>query len=175
MQPLPSIALDVAVACEEWRRIDDDVVGICRETAMATLRHLGAGGRPAELSIVLADDATVTDLNRRYRGQDKPTNVLSFPGEDEGLAACRGSLDGFPVMLGDVILAAETVFAEARAQGKPATHHLRHLVVHGVLHLLGFDHEKEEEAERMEGIEKTVLAGLGVPDPYAADALAAHA
>lgn len=170
----PGVELDVSVACADWRQVPK-AAALCREAAVATLRHAGVEGRAVELAIVLADDGTVRELNRRYRGQDKPTNVLSFPGEEEGLAACRGGADAPPVMLGDIILASGTVIAEAASQGKPLANHLRHLVVHGVLHLLGFDHEADDEAERMEAIEKTVLDGLGVPDPYDAGLDPVHA
>ncbi len=109
---------------------------------------------------MLSEDATVRALNRQWRGQDKPTNVLSFA------AGAETAPPGAPCLLGDVVLAYETVAAEAKAQGKPMAHHLCHLVVHGVLHLLGFDHERAAEAERMEALETVILAGLGIADPY---------
>lgn len=170
----PGAELDVSVECSEWRRIPK-AAALCREAAVATLRHVGVAGRPVEIAIVLADDGMVRELNRRYRGQDKPTNVLSFPGQEGGLAACPHGPDAPPAMLGDIILASGTVFAEADSQGKPVADHLRHLVVHGVLHLLGFDHEADDEAERMEAVEKTVLGGLGIPDPYDAGLDPVHA
>jgi len=114
------------------------------------------------VSLLLTDDAAVQVLNREWRGMDKPTNVLSFPAE--GI-----SPPGAPALLGDVALAFETVAREAGAQGKPLDHHMRHLLVHGVLHLIGYDHVQDGEAERMEGRERQILAGLGVPDPYAAE------
>jgi probable rRNA maturation factor len=107
-------------------------------------------------------------LNRDWRGQDKPTNVLAFPaGMDEAAAP------GAPLLLGDVVLAYETVAAEAAAQGKDFAAHLRHLIVHGVLHLVGHDHDEAAAAERMEAVERTILAGFGIADPYAIEA--AHA
>ena len=118
--------------------------------------------RDVEVSLVLADDITVQALNRDYRGQDKPTNVLSFAALEDGGPA----LPGEPVALGDVVLALETVLREAREQGKPLADHLRHLTVHGALHLLGFDHESDEEATEMEALEVSILAGLGIADPY---------
>ena len=105
--------------------------------------------------ILLTDDVTVQDLNARFRGQDKPTNVLSFPAPD-GIGS-----------LGDIALAYGTCAREADEQGKPLEDHLQHLVAHGVLHLLGYDHLEEAEAEVMETEERRILAGLGVPDPYA--------
>ena len=122
----------------------------------------GGQGIHAEVSILLTDDAAVQVLNRDWRGVDKPTNVLSFPAE--GI-----SPPGAPALLGDVALAFETVAREAAAQGKPIEHHTRHLLVHGVLHLLGYDHVREEDAERMEERERKILARFGVSDPYAAE------
>lgn len=116
----------------------------------------------AELTIVLADDGTVRRLNRQYRGIDKPTNVLSFGGTDGGSRLPKGS----PAILGDVVLARETVATEAAVQGKTIADHAVHLVVHGVLHLLGHDHQAAREADLMEAIESEVLSRLGVANPY---------
>lgn len=110
--------------------------------------------------MVLADDRLVRSLNREYRGRDTATNVLSFAGLD-GPAE-----PGTPRLLGDVVLARETVVREACEQGKTPADHLAHLVVHGVLHLLGYDHQTTTQAETMEDLERAVLAGLGVADPY---------
>ena len=109
--------------------------------------------------MLLTGDAAVRALNARFRGQDRPTNVLAFPAP----ATAAGAL-------GDIALAYGVCAAEARAQGKPLADHLQHLVVHGALHLLGLDHQTEAEAAAMEARERRVLAGLGVPDPYAAEA-----
>jgi len=117
-----------------------------------------------ETSIVLTDDESVTDLNTRYRGQAKPTNVLSFPIQDP--YADRTTLDQSDC-LGEIYLAAETVAREAAAEGKDLEAHLTHLVVHGMLHLLGFDHMSESQAEEMEAMETRLLAQLGIADPYA--------
>jgi probable rRNA maturation factor len=114
------------------------------------------------VTLLLTDDATVRELNARFRDQDKPTNVLSFPAPH--------NLERF---LGDVALAYGVCAREAAEQGKPLAHHLQHLVAHGVLHLLGYDHISDDEAEAMEGLERVVLAGLGVPDPYAGGPYAA--
>ncbi|HEX9490829.1 MAG TPA: rRNA maturation RNase YbeY [Stellaceae bacterium] len=155
-----TLTIDIAEPCTRWRERLPDVDRLCGEAARAALAGAGTALGPAELSIVLGDDALVQALNRQWRGHDKPTNVLSF-------AALPPTLPpGAPRLLGDVVLAFETLAAEAAAQGKPLAHHLRHLVVHGVLHLLGFDHAAAGEAERMEALEVAVLAGLGVPDPY---------
>lgn len=121
--------------------------------------------RTAEISVALADDALVRRLNRDYRGKDKPTNVLSFPLLDGEGGIEEG--EGVPILLGDVILAHETVAREAREQGKTFEEHVAHLVVHGVLHLLGYDHETDEDADRMERLETRILDRLGMADPYA--------
>jgi probable rRNA maturation factor len=107
------------------------------------------------LVVLLTDDAAVQDLNARFRGKDKPTNVLSFPAAENPERH-----------LGDVALGYGVCAREADEQGKRLAHHLQHLVVHGVLHLLGFDHMSDDEAEAMEGLERLVMAGLGAPDPY---------
>ena len=112
---------------------------------------------------MLSCDAEVRELNANWRKQDKPTNVLSFPAPKQPGA---GDDDRF---LGDIVLAAETVLREAAEQGIPLENHFRHLVLHGFLHLLGYDHETDAEAETMEALETHILATLGVPDPYGAE------
>jgi probable rRNA maturation factor len=113
-----------------------------------------------ELSIVFTYDDHIRELNRLFRGTDKPTNVLSFPAvaDDGGM--------GLPSLLGDIVLAQETVAAEAADQGLTFDHHLTHLIVHGFLHLLGHDHETEAEALVMERLETAILGGMGIADPY---------
>ena len=114
--------------------------------------------REAELSVLLTDDAEIRTLNAQWRQQDKPTNVLSFP---------PGSHQQGPVKsLGDIAIAYETMRREADEEGKPFAHHLSHLAVHGFLHLIGYDHENEDDAEAMEALEVEILARLGIPDPY---------
>jgi len=151
-----------------WREQDFDARAVCRKAARAAVALAAPKLSQAELSIVLGDDALVHRLNREWRGQDKPTNVLSFPASD--LEECDFEMEpqpgDAPILLGDVVLALETVTAEAAAQHKRAADHLTHLVVHGVLHLLGFDHEDEAEAVAMEGLEIRILAGMGLADPY---------
>ena len=123
------------------------------------LRQSGAKVRGvSELSIVLTDDAEQQGLNRDWRGIDKPTNVLSFP-QIEPFGPVTG-------ILGDIVLARETLEREAAELGKPFTDHYTHLVVHGFLHILGYDHIDEAEALVMEGLETQILATLGIPDPY---------
>jgi probable rRNA maturation factor len=116
----------------------------------------------AELAIVLTDDSAIHALNREWRGHDAPTNVLSFPAPQS-----RGRKRTPPAPLGDIIIAFETTAREARTEGKPLKHHLSHLAVHGFLHLIGYDHETARDAKRMQSLEIEILAGLGVPNPYA--------
>jgi probable rRNA maturation factor len=113
-----------------------------------------------ELSILFTDDAAIRELNREWRGKDRATNVLSFPAGPLAPGAAPGPL------LGDLALSAETIAAEARAMGIEFEAHLAHLLVHGFLHLLGYDHLEEAEAEEMEGLETRILATLGLSDPY---------
>jgi probable rRNA maturation factor len=158
----PRASIAVLVSSPRWRVPGLRPAEQARRAARAALAAK-APGRPVALAILLSEDGEVRELNRRWRGKDKPTNVLSFPSGGEG--------PGGRLMLGDVVLAFETLAREAAAAGKPISHHLSHLVVHGVLHLMGYDHERPAEARRMEGLEVRVLAGLGIPDPYAAPSL----
>lgn len=113
--------------------------------------------------VAFTSDAEVRRLNAAYRGIDKPTNVLSFPSPGDPGA---GHPADASLPLGDVVLADATVAAEAAELGIPLAHHIQHLVTHGALHLLGFDHETDADADVMEGLERELLAGLGIPDPY---------
>jgi probable rRNA maturation factor len=152
-RPRATATVSVAELSKQWKKSVPGADKLARRAAKAALAAVHEG--PAEVSLALADDAQVRVLNRDYRGKDKPTNVLSFESGDRPF-------------LGDVVLALETVLAEAKDQGKEPADHLTHLVVHGVLHLLGHDHEKTTEARKMERVEVEVLSGLGVPDPYEA-------
>jgi probable rRNA maturation factor len=160
-------AIDITSTCDGWSQICPAAEEVARDAAQLALVH----GIPAcglawrgtlELSITLADAAEQQRLNADYRGQNKPTNVLAFPAWDAKTPVPSGA----PLLLGDVVLAFETVAREAADQEKPLGHHLGHLVVHGVLHLLGFDHLTAIEAVTMESLETSILAKLGVPDPY---------
>lgn len=134
---------------------------LATRAAEAVFIELALAPSPAtELSILFTGDAASRRLNAEWRGKDRPTNVLSFPAMPVG---ADGSL---PPMLGDIVLAAETIRREAEDEGKPFEHHLAHLLVHGILHLLGHDHEDGAEAESMEATERRVLARLAIPDPY---------
>lgn len=131
-----------------------------------TIGTAAAPDGPLELSVVLADDRTVQSLNRDYRDKDRPTNVLSFALTESDEPA---GLPGQPIALGDVLLAYETVASEARQQEKSLQDHVFHLVAHGVLHLLGYDHQVEEDAREMERLEKAILAEFAIADPYGPD------
>lgn len=161
MRNATNLAVDIVERSPLWRERMADLDALSAATARAALAASGGDERGAcELSIVLADDALLRALNAKWRGIDKPTNVLAFAAESEAMPP------GAPCLLGDVVIAFETVAGEAEAQGKPLAHHLRHLIVHGVLHLLGWDHEDAAEAERMEALEVAILQRLEVPDPY---------
>jgi len=131
--------------------------------------------RSRELSIVFTNDPAMQKLNRTWRGKDSPTNVLSFPlaapAQDSHGSGPKSRKSGIspnpPSLLGDVILSAETIAREAALADKPLEDHMAHLIIHGYLHLLGFDHEAEADAEKMEQLERVALRKLGVPDPYA--------
>ena len=157
--------LDIAVtvSCSAWSEAVPECETLCRAAASAAFATAAHIRDAAEVSLMLADDELVRTLNRDYRGHDGATNVLAF-------AAMEG--DGSrppaaPVMLGDVVIAYETAAGEAAAGGRALADHLRHLVVHGMLHLLGFDHLSDDQAADMEELEIRVLSGLGVADPYA--------
>ena len=154
--------VDAQIADPRWSSILADPAADLAPVAAATLI---AAGRPAagvEISVLLTDDDTMRRLNRDYRGQDRPTNVLSF-----AFAEAEENRDpAAPAMLGDIVLAFETVRDEADAQLKSPRAHTIHLVVHGVLHLLGYDHPTDAEAGRMERLERQILDGFGIADPY---------
>lgn len=158
---------------EDWQTELSDTASLCRRAvragwangrkALAKTHSLSAPlPGPVEISVMLSDDETVRALNRDHRGKDAATNVLSFPGDT---AAPHPGAD---ILLGDVILAWETVAAEAKAARKSIADHTSHLLIHGVLHLLGYDHEREEDATIMERIEVESMTRLGLSDPYSA-------
>ncbi|MCO5145707.1 MAG: rRNA maturation RNase YbeY [Aquamicrobium sp.] len=152
--------IDVAVEAGAWPG-EEALLALARRAVDAVFAETGqAAPEEAELSLLFTDDAHIRVLNRDWRAKDKPTNVLSFP----AFEVAPG--DPVPPMLGDVALAFETVRSEAELEDKPFDHHLMHLIVHGVLHLLGHDHEEDGEAEAMEALERAILARLAIPDPY---------
>ncbi|RJF75995.1 rRNA maturation RNase YbeY [Rhodopseudomonas palustris] len=156
----PATEVVIAAACWQTEPSAEAIVLRAIEAAAEAVDS-DTGG--AELAVMLTDDDGIQTLNASYRGFDKPTNVLSFPAPE----ADYQDDDGAPRLLGDIAIAYQTVRREADQDGKPFEHHLSHLAVHGFLHLIGYDHETDAEAETMEGAERSILAGLGIPDPYA--------
>jgi probable rRNA maturation factor len=169
MDPDPPSTIALTVGAPAWRRLLADPQNVCRRAVAATLA--GVPGPPwlahPEVSVLLADDATVRRLNAEYRGKDRATDVLSFPTFDKVLEEAPEHASPGSLPLGDIVLALETVQAEAAAAGTPLSDHVSHLVVHGCLHLLGYDHQTADDGARMEGLERGILAQLGIPDPYA--------
>ncbi len=151
--------IDITVASDRWSAMPEAEATV-RDAIGAVAADAPQACMNCEVSVVLTDDAAIRALNRDWRGRDAATNVLSFP-------APESPAIGLPAALGDVVLAYETIAREAERDGKPFRHHLAHLVVHGMLHLLGHDHEADDDAERMEEAERRILRRLGVDDPYA--------
>jgi probable rRNA maturation factor len=154
---------DVLIVAECWQTEFDAEAVIHR--AIATAAEIAnADHGEAELAVMLTDDDGIRTLNSNWRGIDKPTNVLSFPAlQPTG----PSGPDDAPRMLGDIAIAYQTTRKEADDEQKPFEHHLSHLAVHGYLHLIGYDHENDADAEIMESLETEILAQLGIPDPYA--------
>ncbi len=152
----PADSIDVIVESALWDALPqaEQTIRNAITQALAALN----GRTDAELAVLLTDDAAVQRLNATWRGLDKPTNVLSFPAAEAPDSR----------HLGDIAIAFETTAREAKDEGKPLAHHVTHLAVHGFLHLVGYDHQSEAEAETMEQLERDILARLNVPDPYLA-------
>ncbi|HFA59694.1 MAG TPA: rRNA maturation RNase YbeY [Rhodospirillales bacterium] len=166
MESDSSCAIELGIEDPRWAESVAGVEDFCRRClatalAMATPRPSG----PLELAVHLVSDARIRELNARFRGRNAPTDVLSFPAltPEELAEPPNGAV---PRLLGDILVAFETVRDEAAREGKPLAAHLAHLLVHGLLHLLGHDHATEEEARIMEQAERRILAALGLPDPY---------
>ncbi len=150
-------AIQIAVEVEDagWTARLPKVESLAEQAALAALDAVDADGE-GEIVVLLTNDAEVQALNARFRAKDAPTNVLSFPAPETAVGS-----------FGDIALALGVCTREAGEQGKALAFHLQHLVAHGVLHLLGYDHEEDAEAETMEALERAVMARLGAPDPYA--------
>lgn len=158
----PEIVFDPVPA--RWRRADGDAEALCRAAVRAVDRALpGLDLAGWELGLTIADDRHIRALNRDHRGIDRPTDVLSFPLDRPGPGR-TGPAGG---LLGDIVLSGETVQRDAASLGRTPADHLTHLAVHGMLHLLGYDHGTAAGAERMEALEIAILAGLGIANPYA--------
>jgi probable rRNA maturation factor len=162
--PQPRVSLldlDIVIDDEDWSAFGDAET-IVTIAATAAAEQIGSHTDKAEVTIALSSDAEVAALNGTFRGKPKPTNVLSFPAAPQRNTPPYG----VPKPLGDIIIARQTVLREAADLGIPPSHHLSHLVVHGLLHLCGYDHETDQEAGAMEALETTILATIGIPDPY---------
>ena len=160
MTKQPIVDIQIAVEADGWP--EEDVLRQLVSGAVdAAFSHLGIPlAASTELSLLFADNEAVCEINDRWRGIRKPTNVLSFP--------AAGEIDSthLPPLLGDIVLAFETISSEAALENRPFDHHLCHLVVHGLLHILGYDHQSDDEAAEMETMETAILAKLAIPDPY---------
>jgi probable rRNA maturation factor len=157
--PSAPLTADILVTAACWQA-EPDAEALVQRAIEAAARQASASAEGAEVAIVLTDDSGIRTLNRDWRGIDKPTNVLSFP------AAQTPGRGAEPRLLGDIAIAYEITRHEAESENKPFADHLSHLAVHGFLHLVGYDHENDADAEKMETLERTILASLGVPDPY---------
>lgn len=165
--PHDGLTVSVDIPHQAWLEALPAVERLVDTAILASLRRACPALDEAEISVVLVDDATQRILNETWRENDRPTNVLSFPATDTLAGAVpQREFPGVPLTLGDISLAFETIRAEAREQGKSLDDHLVHLVVHGVLHLLGYDHIVEADAAVMEALEIAILAGIGIKDPY---------
>ncbi len=149
----PAFPIDVNIQDPSWSEDLDDPDSVIRD-AISAIWPLMDEPKIGELSLALINDADIQTLNREYRGKDKPTNVLSFPSIGPG------------AILGDIVLARETIAREATQSSKTFTHHMTHLVIHGFLHLQGYDHDTDDQAEIMEGLEIRALAALDIDNPY---------
>jgi probable rRNA maturation factor len=154
---------EVLVVADCWQD-EPEAEAVIQRAIAAAAETVDADVGDAELAVMLTDDSGIRTLNSNWRGIDKPTNVLSFPALQP--TAARRPEDA-PRMLGDIAIAYQTMRKEADDEGKPFDHHLSHLAVHGFLHLIGYDHERDDQAEAMEALEREILAQLGIPDPYA--------
>jgi probable rRNA maturation factor len=154
---------EVLVVAEDWQA-EPDAAGIIERAIATAAGMVDADIADAELAVMLTDDAGIRTLNNNWRGIDKPTNVLSFPALQP--TGAPGASDA-PRMLGDIAIAYQTTRREADDEQKPFDQHLSHLAVHGFLHLIGYDHEDDDDAAAMESLEAEILAQLGIPDPYA--------
>ena len=162
----PPLVVDVVVEADAW---GDALAPLARTAVAAALSGAGVAPAGREVAVLGCDDARIAALNADFRGKARPTNVLSWPSEDRAPSHPGGRprpLGDGAVELGDIAIAHETCEREAEAQGKRFDAHVTHLLVHATLHLLGFDHETEADAARMERLEAEILSDLGLPDPY---------
>ena len=159
-------AVQIAMPNDVWMRALPDFNDFVAKVVYEAIRSSGRVFSDSEVSVVLSDDRELRILNKEYRGIDRATNVLSFPGEGVDEDEDSFTFLGRPRMLGDILLAFETTQREAAAEGKALRDHVAHLLVHGALHLLGYDHERDADAEVMERLERDILEKMGIADPY---------
>jgi probable rRNA maturation factor len=162
MAPYALPITEVLVVADVWQA-EPDAETVIHRAITAAAEFVNAGIGEAELAVMLTDDAGIRTLNSNWRGIDKPTNVLSFPALPPSGPSGPGDA---PRMLGDIAIAYQITRQEADDEQKPFDHHLSHLAIHGFLHLIGYDHEQDDDAEDMETLEREILAQLGIPDPY---------
>ncbi|SFL40127.1 rRNA maturation RNase YbeY [Shimia aestuarii] len=163
--------VDILYEDERWQALG--LERLADRAMTQTLRHLGIAAEGVEVALLACDDARIAELNRDFRDKPVPTNVLSWPSEERGAAEDgdmpdlpEPGLPGMPVELGDIAIAWETCAREAEAGEKPLEAHVTHLLVHGLLHLLGYDHVRDKDATLMEGLETAILGKIGIADPY---------
>jgi probable rRNA maturation factor len=176
MADRPRLSIAISIEDPSWAKLAPDAARVLRRAARDALAQAKADGWKGsrvghEISFVLTDDKRMRALNDAYRGKDRPTNVLSFAAldaakRDASKREAGAPKPGMPWLLGDVVFASGVIAREAKAQRKSLTHHLTHLAVHGVLHLLGYDHEQDRDAEAMEALEVAALARMGIANPY---------
>lgn len=162
---------DTIIEDTRWSAVDFEVLS--ETAAQAVMAHLGMAAETFEIAVLACDDARIAELNADFRDKDKATNVLSWPSEERGVdvdgdvpALPEQSFPGVPEELGDIAISYDTCAREAEAAGKPMAAHVTHLMVHGTLHLLGYDHVRDKDATLMEGLEATILGKMGLADPY---------
>ena len=164
--------VEIVIEDDRWSALELDALAM--QAARATFRSLGLPDEGFSICVMACDDARIVGLNADFRGKPQPTNVLSWPSDERG-AEVPGTAPDVPVLdefedghLGDIAIAYDTCAAEALAGGKPMADHVTHLLVHGILHLLGYDHVRDADGDLMEALEARILAQLGLRDPYSA-------
>lgn len=162
---------DTIVEDDRWNAVAFEE--LADKAAQAVLAHLGMAADEFEIAVLACDDTRIAELNADFRDKDNATNVLSWPSEERGVAVDgdvpmlpEQSFPGMPEELGDIAISFDTCAREAEAAGKPMAEHVTHLMVHGTLHLLGYDHVRDKDATLMEGLETTILGKMGLADPY---------
>ena len=157
------MTVSIEVEDQDWATLPG-LQELAQSAVTAALRGAAEDAEGCDIAVLFTDDAAIAEINAEWRGKDKPTNVLSFPTPDDMPVP-----EGEPQPLGDIVLAFGVITREAAEQGKTLRDHTAHLIVHGTLHLLGFDHESDVEADEMEALETRILKGLGISDPYERD------